>query len=155
MGIRTKHFFCVQGGLLVILLSIFACKNDGEITASNDVAGKWRLTSITVLPAQNGVTDLLGALQAFIKSECPSKIVLNFKTGGGFAAEYPSECSGTGQSYIEDGASWKVENGRITITEGTDINQYELSFNKKQMLWTYSETKDNINYKYTITFNPA
>ena len=49
-------------------LFIFSCKKD-EKTAKENLIGKWMVTAMTVSPAQNGVTNMFGSMDACGKDD--------------------------------------------------------------------------------------
>jgi hypothetical protein len=141
-------FFCLIAGLL----SCDKDSNDPTPETPAGVEGSWKITAITVDPAQNGISDLLAFLEAGTGNKCISSTVLTFKGNGTIDAAAPAGCTDTTEGVPDDNSTWKVTGNKIQLKDGTDITEFDLAVSKTEMKWSYQETEDNASYKVTFVF---
>jgi ABC-type transport system substrate-binding protein len=145
---------------LFLIASLTACKKDTDPAPSgSNVEGTWQISAITVSPALNGITDLLAFFQAFTGSDCFSRITFNFKSNGTIDGNVPTDCQSTEdlaeeQLGLDEQSTWKVQNDKIMLTSGSDVQEYNLAVNATTMNWSFSEvdSDDGKTYTYTIVF---
>lgn len=135
--------------LLMILSVVFACKDDKDpdpTPAQDDpIVATWQLTSIA--PETAGTT--IPALE-FIKTLAPCylSLKLTFKSDKSVsAADCPTAVSAIDAYVPISGATWKVDNGKLTLSKGTTSQ----TFNYTQ---TSTELKVIVNTN-TDTTKPA
>ena len=140
--------FCLIAGLL-------SCNKDSDDPTPETpagVEGSWKITSIPIDPAQNGISDLLAFLEAGTGDKCLSSTVITFKGNGTIDAVAPAGCNDTTEGVPDDNSTWKVVGDKIQLKDGTDITEFDLTVNKTEMRWSYQETEDNVKYKVTFVF---
>jgi ABC-type transport system substrate-binding protein len=145
---------------LFLIASLTACKKDTDPTPSgSSVEGTWQISAITVSPALSGITDLLAFFQGLSGSDCFSRITFDFKGNGTIDGSVPADCQSTedlaeDELGIDEQSTWKVQNNKIVLTSGSDVQEYDLTVNATTMNWSYSEvdSDDGKTYTYTIVF---
>lgn len=143
---------------VMLLAAAVSCKKDKDDPTpggnGNGVEGSWKISAITVDPAQNGITDYLAFLEAMAENNCISQTTFNFKGNGTLSGTVPAGCT-MEDSPIEEDAGWKVVGNKIQLIDGSDIEDYDLELKGNEMRWSYTETEDGETYKITLVFKKA
>jgi ABC-type transport system substrate-binding protein len=143
--------------VLLLLVSMVACKKDSDPAPSTGVEGSWQITAITVSPAQNGITDLVPFINAFAGNDCFLRLTLVFKNNGSIGVTAPNDCQNSKAtlqdlSGIDESTTWKVDKDKLTLTNGSNVEDYTLQVDQSTMNLAYSEvsSSDGKTYTYTI-----
>lgn len=119
-----------------IAFAFVACKNDDDKTTTpvdnNPIVGKWQLTAIAPETAGTTITglDLLPAL-----APCIYSLKFTFTSDNKVAL---SDCDAAvaligGLIKIESTTTWKVDSGKLILTNGTTTNTFGLTQNTNDM----------------------
>ncbi|TLV00871.1 lipocalin-like domain-containing protein [Dyadobacter luticola] len=140
--------------MFALVAGIFACSKDSDdpTPQPDSVEGKWKISAITVDPAQNGITDFLAFLEAATGNKCLSSIVFDFKSNGTIDGTVPAGCTDEGDDIVDDKSTWKVIGNKIQLTDGTDVSEYDLTVTKTEMRWSQMQTDNGVSYKLTLVF---
>jgi hypothetical protein len=145
----------------LFLGSFVACKKDTDPTPDESgMEGSWQITSITIKPAQNGISDALAFYNGFAGNQCLSTIRFSFKTRGKIETVVPSGCEGAKaaaeiQLGLNDSTTWKTNGDKLTLTS-TSTNEYTFKVDGSIMNWTYTTVDaSGANYTYLFVFKRA
>ena len=157
---KTKSLQSIKTILFAFAFMAVAlsCKDDKDKDPKpgggrNAVEGSWKISAITVDPAQNGITDFLAFLEGATGNTCISRTVFAFKGDGTIAGNVPAGCTLDDENpgSITNG-TWKVNGSKIELTDGEDVESYDLATSNSEMRWTQNVTEDEVKYKMTIVF---
>ncbi len=143
--------------VLFVLLSMVACKKDSNDPAPKDgVEGSWQITAINIVPAFSGITDYLG-IYTLKGDTCPSQTTFNFKSNNSLEITAPAACTATKDELnaligINNTTTWKVDNNKLILTTGSNVETVDLSVNSTTMSLAESGLELADKVKHTITF---
>jgi hypothetical protein len=123
---------------LLFLAVITSCKKD--IPLSEAIIGKWDLISRSQVTYMDNVKR-----NEYTYFYDPNESAIQFAAGGTGISYQNNDVYGT--------FSWTLSGSTITIP-GDIPNIWDISINKDQLVWTFSdsESTDTVNYKYDFTF---
>ncbi|MBE9466059.1 lipocalin family protein [Dyadobacter subterraneus] len=120
----------------LMFLAFVACKDDDDKTTTpvdnNPIVGKWQLTSVT--PETAGTTiPALSLLPAL--APCIYELKFTFTSDNKVAL---SDCDAAvaligGFIQIQNTTTWKVDSGKLTLTNGTTTSSFGLTQNTNDM----------------------
>ena len=118
-----------------IAFAFVACKDDDDKTTTpvdnNPIVGKWQLTSVT--PETAGTT--IPALTLLPALGCVYELKFTFTSDNKVALSDCDVAIGLLGSYIpiQNTTTWKVDNGKLILTNGTTTNTFGLTQNTNDM----------------------
>lgn len=119
----------------LIAFAFIGCKNDDDKTTTpvdtNPIVGKWQLTSVT--PQTAGTT--IPALSLLPAISCIYELKFTF-TGDNKVALSDCDAAVTllgSYLQIQSTTTWKVETGKLTLTNGSSTNTFGLVQNTNDM----------------------
>ncbi|MCE7058727.1 lipocalin family protein [Dyadobacter sp. CY343] len=144
---------------IALLAGAVSCKKDKDDPTpggnGNGVEGSWKLSAITVDPAQDGISDYLAYLEALTGTKCLSQTTFIFKGDGTVSGNVPAGCTVDESPVIEGDGGWKVVGNKIQMTDGTEVDEYDLEVKGNEMKWSDTVTEDGATYKMTLVFKKA
>lgn len=149
--------------MLMLSLVLFQCgsKNDDPAPSTDSVVGNWKMTALKVSPAQDGVTDYFQVLAA-LAGQCFVDAKYVFNANGTTSVTVPQGCAVdeddiTDQTGVSDQTKWSVQGNKITFTDASGTDEYDLKLSGNTMEWIQSEKDptDGKTYTYTIIFTKA
>ncbi|MGD0342869.1 MAG: hypothetical protein ABSA76_14295 [Bacteroidales bacterium] len=119
---------------LVLLAAITACKKDTPL--SEEIIGKWNVISFSQVTYANNVKK--NETTYYLDT---NELAIQFAAGGTGIYYQNNDVYGT--------FSWTLSGSSVTIAGNTPVI-WDISINKNQLVWTFSETEttDTVNYKY-------
>jgi hypothetical protein len=119
---------------LIFLAVITSCKKD--IPLSEAIIGKWNMISFSQVTYMDNVKR--NEYTYFYET---NESAIQFATGGAGISYKDNDVYGT--------FSWTLSGNTITIP-GETPNIWDITIDKDQLVWTYSESEstDTVNYKY-------
>ncbi|GHB53685.1 lipocalin family protein [Persicitalea jodogahamensis] len=139
-----------------VLTSLISCKKDSDPSpgGKDGVSGNWQISAMTVTPPIDGISDYLAFLNALLGSDCLTKITFIFKADGTMDGNVPQACQAndpTESVGLDEKSTWKVQDKKIVITNGSDVSAYDLEVNETTMEWSIAELDPDDGKTYTTT----
>lgn len=140
----TKTLFLFVLSLSVVFV---ACKDDDddktpETVDTNEIVGKWQLTGIKT----NAGADVpeLGLIK--VAAPCVLDLKFTFTSNNKVTAADCPQASVALAPYVPITAEtiWKVDNGTLTLTNGTNVKSFPIV-----------QTKDEMKISISIELNPG
>lgn len=140
--------------LLTLPLWFGACskKNTDVTPNAAAVQGSWRLSAYTIDPAFDlmgtgtKITDLLeyykqaGGQQLI---DCFKAVTVTFNADGKLSGNTSnSQCSGIAASPVGSSGTWVLTGSKLKITDGLDIEEYDVSLNGNTLKLSQTEVDD-------------
>jgi hypothetical protein len=137
--------------LIVVLfgLSIFSCTKD-EKTAKENLIGKWMMTAMTISPAQNGVTDQFGSMDA-----CGKDDLTIFNADGTITNDEGVIKCNASDPQTANGGTWvlSADGKTLTITSPGQAPFVVtiVTLSSTSFVGTQTMVDSGVTYTYTIT----
>lgn len=161
----TRTRLTVLSLLLTFSLVSYQCaKKSGDDptpggTAS--IAGTWKITGLTITPAQSGISDYFALLISI--APCFAQISFTFNANGTLSSSVPSGCALDAddvqdQTGIDKDTKWSVVGNKIILTDKSGAKEeYDLALSGNTMKWSTTEKDptDGKTYTTTMTFTKA
>ncbi len=165
---QRSNQFITWAMLLMLPLWLSNCsKGGGDSVTPNSIEGTWTISGFAINPGvdflQNGqkTTDLL----AFFKSlpngagtdvvTCLTTTTISFNSGGKVTSKAGQKCDAASvdPSTIEDNSTWKLDGTKLTITDNTGTQTFDVNRNGNTMGLSTTGTEDygEGNKTYTTT----
>ncbi|MEZ0485804.1 lipocalin family protein [Fibrella aquatica] len=154
--------------LLAIPFWLGACsKKDTDITPSaSAIQGSWKVSAYTIDPAFDLIgsgtktNDLLDFYKAFLGQpfvDCFKAVTVTFNANGKITSTTTSACSSVDASFVANESTWVLAGNKLTVTEGTDVNVFDVTISGNTLKLAQSITEDfdgdNKNDTATVTLS--
>ncbi|MCY7352401.1 MAG: lipocalin family protein [Cytophagaceae bacterium] len=146
--------------LLVFSLVMYQCgekSSDDPAPSSASVVGTWKITGLTISPAQNGVSDYFALLVGL--APCFAEIRITLNSNGTASTSIPSGCAFdaddlTDQTGIDKDTKWAVSGNKIIFTDKSGgKEEYTLNVSGSTMKWSTTEKDPTDGKTYTTTLS--
>ena len=163
-SLSTRRLSWVLLLLFPFLFSECGKKSTDVVPTSAALQGSWRLTAYTIDPAYDllgdgkKTNDLLAALGSFAGQQfvtCFKAVTLTFNANGKVTSTTTPACTNTNASPVDNGATWALTGSKLKITEGTDVNEFDVSISGNTLRLSQPDTDDydNDGKKETVTLS--
>jgi hypothetical protein len=136
--------------VVAIGVVMFGCKKDSTTTISkDDIIGKWMMTSMTVSPAMDGVTDMFGTRDA-----CEKDDLTIFNADGTVINDAGATKCSSSDPQSTSGGTWTIssDNKTLTITNnGEAMSVTIVSLTSSKFVGKMTEVDGSVTYTITVT----
>lgn len=140
LDLKNKSMKTIKIALTISLLFILASCEKTETAPSEAIAGTWKIKSIVADFAGQSNVDVYAFLGAFFP--CVYDVTYTFSASGMVTSDDKGCVDDVGDSNAiisKSGATYTLENGVLTVTDGGEVLTGNITFSGKTAVWTSND----------------